>query len=69
MHLEKATIERVIMSVEDYEAMPNDQLERVKNLERKLKQYTSMLHTFKKNYHKTPIYPGSHNDYGNPDTK
>ena len=62
MHLEKHTIERIIMSVEDFEAMPEDQLERVKNLDKKLAQYTSMLHTFKRKYYKTNHYPGSHNN-------
>lgn len=50
MHLEEYTLKVVVMSPEDWENMPDDQRERVKNLERKIKQYNAMLKTFVTKY-------------------
>lgn len=47
----------------EWDSLPPDQQARVQELKRKMTQYSSMLHTFKKKYHGTVIYPNSHNDY------
>ena len=62
MIFEKYEIERALPSLEEYEAMPEDQRTRLKEMDLKLAQFSGMLHTFKKKWFGTNLYPGSHNE-------
>ena len=56
-------IERPLLeSASELEGLTPDQADRIKQLDLKFEQYTAMLHTFKKKWFGTNLYPGSHNE-------
>ena len=50
MHLEPKEIKLIVMTPDEYEEMPEDQIARVMELKRKLSQYDAMLATFVRKY-------------------
>ena len=50
MRLSKTEIPVVLLSPDEWEAMPEDQQERLKELERKINQYNGMMKTFVQKY-------------------
>lgn len=50
MRLSKTEIPVVLLSPDEWEEMPEDQQERLKELERKINQYNGMMKTFVQKY-------------------